>query len=235
MVADPIQRRKLYQEILDRLMARISAGEFAPGAPLPSERELMETYGVGRPAVREALQHLERSGIITISHGERARVALPTAEILVEQMAGAARYLLSREPGSLEHLKEARLFLETGLARLAAARADEAGIALLRQRLEEHRSAGPSEFLLRDIAFHRQIAAMTGNPIFPAIIDGMLSWLGEYHRSLVRVRGAESLTLAEHQRICDAIAARDPAEAERAMHDHLTRVNALYQRFTEGD
>lgn len=55
-MTEHIQRRKLYQEVLDRLMARITSGEIAPGEPLPSERELMAFYGVGRVAVREALQ-----------------------------------------------------------------------------------------------------------------------------------------------------------------------------------
>jgi DNA-binding FadR family transcriptional regulator len=41
----------------------------------------MEQFGVGRPAVREALQSLERSGIVEIAHGERARVLLPTAQV----------------------------------------------------------------------------------------------------------------------------------------------------------
>jgi GntR family transcriptional regulator, sialic acid-inducible nan operon repressor len=70
----PVQRRKLFQEVLDRLLERIRAGEFAPGDQLPSERDLMQSYAVGRPAVREALQALERDGIVSISHGERARV-----------------------------------------------------------------------------------------------------------------------------------------------------------------
>ena len=52
----PIQRRKLFQEVLDRLLERLRQGEFQPGDQLPSERELMQFYGVGRPAVREALQ-----------------------------------------------------------------------------------------------------------------------------------------------------------------------------------
>src|SRR5947208_749560 len=73
VMAEIIQRRKLYQEVVDRLMERIRSGEIAPGAQLPSERELMEIYGVGRPAIREALQTLERSGIVEIVHGERAR------------------------------------------------------------------------------------------------------------------------------------------------------------------
>ena len=96
---DPIQRRKLYQEVLDRLTARIVAGEFGPNDQLPSERELMESYGVGRPAVREALQHLERTGIVAITHGERARIVVPTPETLVAQIAGGARHLLSMQPG----------------------------------------------------------------------------------------------------------------------------------------
>jgi len=116
-MAETIPRRKLYQEVLDRLMDRIRSGEIAPGAQLPSERELMEQYGVGRPAIREALQALERSGIVEIMHGERARVVVPTAERLIAQVAGGAMHLLRTQPDMLGHLKEARVFLETGLAR----------------------------------------------------------------------------------------------------------------------
>lgn len=232
MTPEPIPRRKLYQEVMDRLLARISAGEFASSGQLPSERELMDAYAVGRPAIREAMQQLERSGIITISHGERARIARPTAESMVEQMADAARYLLSVEPGTLDHLKEARVFLEAGLAKIAAERADAAGLARLRQRLDEHREASLDDFLMRDIAFHRQIAAMSGNPIFPAVVEGMLTWLGDYYHTLVRAQGAESLTLREHQRIYDAIAARDAAGAAQAMADHLNRASDLYRPLT---
>lgn len=230
MTPEPIPRRKLHQEVLDRLMARIHAGEFAPGEQLPSERDLMETYGVGRPSIREALQQLERSGLVSISHGERARVLLPTAQAMVGQMTDAARYLLSVDPQTIDHLKEARVLLEAGVARLAAERADEAGLAVLRERLEEHRQASLDDFLARDIAFHRQIAVMSGNPVFPAAVEGMLAWLGTYYHSLVRAHGAETLTLQEHQRIYDAIAAGQPDEAAQAMSDHLNRASALYRR-----
>jgi DNA-binding FadR family transcriptional regulator len=230
---DPIQRRKLYQEVLERLLTRIRAGEFRPGEQLPSERELMEAYRVGRPAIREAMQQLERSGLITISHGERARVVLPTAETMVGRLGDAARYLLSVEPRTLDHLKEARVFLEAGFARLAAERVDAAGLALLAQRLEEHRTASLDEFLACDIAFHRQIAAMSGNPIFPAVVEGMLTWLDAHHGTLVRARGAETVTLSEHRRIHDAIASGDPAAAGQAMTDHLNRASALYGSLAE--
>ena len=232
MTSEPIQRRKLYQEVLDRLLQRIQSGGLAPGDHLPSERELMETYGVGRPAVREALQELARSGIVEISHGERARVVVPTADLLINQIDGGARHLLQSQPGMLEHLKDARVFLEAGLARMAAQRATPADIDRLQQRLVEQRAAivDLDRFIDRDMAFHREVAALSGNPIFPAIVEAMFGWAGEHHQSMVRAPGAEALTLAEHGRIIDAIAAHDADGAATAMSEHLLRANALYRQ-----
>lgn len=237
MTSEPIQRRKLYQEVLDRLLERIRSGEIPPGDQLPSERDLMDEYQVGRPAIREALQSLERSGIVTINHGERARVAIPTAESLLEQIGSGAEHLLRSDANSLEHLKEVRLFLECGMARLAAKNSNPASMKLLRQRSEAHHrvSDQPQQFVEGDMGFHTQIAAMSGNPIFPVILEGMFRWLGAYYQSLVRAPGAEELTLAEHDRILEAIEAHDADGAEKAMRDHLTRANELYQRLVRSE
>lgn len=232
MSVEQIQRRKLYQEVHDRLLQRIRSGELAPGDQLPSERDLMAFYGVGRPAVREALQALARSGIVEIAHGERARVVVPTADLLIEQVAGGARHLLRTQPDMLAHLKEARLFLETGVARMAAERATDDDIDRLRQRQAEHQAAlaDLDRFLECDMAFHRELATISGNPIYPAIVEALFQWAGEYYQSIVRAPGAEQLTLAEHQRLLDAVAARNPDAAAQAMHEHLTRASVLYRR-----
>lgn len=231
MTIEHIQRRKISHEVLDRLLLRIRAGEWAPGDQLPSERDLMEAYGVGRPAVREAMQAMERSGIVEILHGERARVVVPTADLLIEQIAGGAQHLLRMQPDMLGHMKDARLFLETGLCRQAAERATPDDIARLRQRLDEHRAAlvETELFVHSDMMFHREIAIIAGNPIFPAIVEALFSWASEYHQTIVRAPGAEQITLDEHLRIFEAIAANDPVAATQAMHDHLTRANVLYQ------
>ena len=235
-MAETIQRRKIYQEVRDRLMERIHSGQIAPGAQLPSERDLMEEYGVGRPAVREALQSLERSGIVEILHGERARVVVPTADSLIAQIAGGAMHLLRTQPGTLEHLREARLFLETGTARMAAERASGEDVARLRLIVAQQRGALPDHerFIERDMAFHRDVAAISGNPIFPSIVEAMFSWASEYYQALVRAPGAEELTLAEHDRIVDAIAAHDADKAAAAMQAHLTRANKRYQLLMRG-
>jgi DNA-binding FadR family transcriptional regulator len=212
-------------------MDRIRSGEIEPGAQLPSERELMEQYGVGRPAIREALQALERSGIVEIAHGERARVVVPTAERLIAQVAGGAMHLLRTQPDMLGHLKEARVFLEIGLARLAAERATDEDIANLQLRVAQQRASmvDLEKFIERDMAFHREIALISGNPIYPAIVESLFRWASEYYRPLVRAPGVEELTLSEHQRIVDAIARRDGQAASEAMQQHLSRANELYR------
>ncbi len=230
MSEEPILRRKLYQEVVERLMLRIESGDIGPGQQLPSERELMEQFGVGRVAVREALQELARSGIVEISHGERARVVVPTAHLLIEQIAGGARHLLRIQPETLDHLKEARLFLETGMVRLAAQRASPADIERLQLRQQEHRASmvNLDLFIKQDMLFHREIARISANPIYPAIVEALFTWAGAFYQSIVRAPGAEALTLSEHQKIIDAIAAHDETAAVTAMTEHLNRANALY-------
>jgi DNA-binding FadR family transcriptional regulator len=235
----PIARRKLSHEIVDRLLARISSGAFAAGDPLPSERELTAQFGVGRPAVREAMQTLERMGLISISHGERARVVAPTPQSIIEQIGLAARHLLATSPGTLEDLKQARLFFEVGMVRLAAEKATAEDVARLRKRLAEQKAAakpGPDGlrkdlFLEKDMAFHREIASISGNSVLSAVSDSMLDWLATFHTGLLRVRGAEQLTLDEHAAILDRIAANDPAGAVEAMTRHLSRASDLYRQF----
>lgn len=230
---EPIPRRKLYQEVLERLTARISEGAYAPGDKLPSERELMSLFGVGRPAIREAMQSLERMGLISISHGERARVTAPDAGAVIAQVAATARHMLITSPKTLEHLKEARLFFEVGMVRIAAAAAGDEDIARLRVRLDDHIASldDLGGFLEKDKLFHREIAAIGGNPIYAAVSQAVFEWLEEFHAELVRAPGAEQVTLAEHTAIFEAIAARDPDRAAEAMEAHLRRANELYRQF----
>jgi DNA-binding FadR family transcriptional regulator len=234
-MAEAIPRRKLYQEVLDRLIQRIRSGEVLPGEQLPSERELMETYGVGRPTIREALQTLERSGIVEIAHGERARVVVPTAQSLIAQIAVGAMHLLRTQPDMLDHLKSARLFLEAGTARMAAERASDDDVERLRAKVRDQRAAvsDRDEFLECDMAFHREIAQISGNLIYPSIVESIFRWAAEYYRPMVRAPGAEKLTLAEHERIVEAIARRDGDAAAQAMHAHLSRANTLYGTLTQ--
>jgi GntR family transcriptional regulator, sialic acid-inducible nan operon repressor len=222
---EPIQRRKLSREVLDRLLSRIREGEWAEGQQMPSERQLMERFQVGRPVIREALQALERMRLISITHGERARMLPLNAQTVIAQVADITSHLLSTSPQMLEELKEARLFFEVGMVRIAASRARSADLARLRAAL-----AAQQESDDRDMEFHAVIAGISGNAIYIALSRAIFEWLGKFYVNLVRLPGAENVTIEEHRKILECIAARDPDGAADAMTSHLTRANKLYRQ-----
>ena len=230
LLTEPIVRRKLSDEVFARLKLLITSGELAPGGEMPSERELMQRFGVGRPAIREAMQALAGMGLVAISHGERAKVLELTAQSLLRQMDGPAKIMLAKSADSLEHLKSARIFFERGMVREAAAKASPEGVARLRQLLVEQRQAlgNSNAFIAADMQFHAAIADMSGNPIYAAVSGAMLGWLKEYHTEMLIWSGKETFTLSEHKEIINGIEARDQDAAETAMVKHLERSRGLY-------
>ena len=225
-----IVRKKLSDEVFSRLKQLIENGELKAGDDMPSERELMERFGVGRPAIREAMQALSGKGLVEISHGERAKVLQVTAESIFRQVDLPAKLMLSGSSDSLEHLKSARIFFERGMVREAAVKASKAEIAELRTLLDRQgQNIGNSElFIEADMAFHQKIAQISGNPIFAAVSGAMLGWLKSYHTEMLIWTGRENFTLAEHEEIIRAIEKGDADLAERAMIKHLERSRALY-------
>lgn len=228
----PIKRRKLSDDVQDRLLDMIRGPEFAPGDPLPSERELMRAYSVGRPAIREAMQNMARMGLIEIRHGERPKVAEPSLDRTIDQLGDTMRHLLRHSPADLAHLKEARVVFETQMVRIAAQKRLPDDISKLVQIVDqqERSSRESTAFLDRDGDFHRVIAEISGNPIFSSLNEAMFGWLAHFHIDLVRKPGFEKLTIKEHREIIDAIADKDEERAAKAMTDHLNRANALYHQ-----
>lgn len=228
-----IVRLKLSEQVLERLRAMIISGELKPGDKVPSERALMERFGVGRPAVREALQSLDTQGLITITHGERSRVNELSAKSVISQSDGVARLLLEAAPANLEHLKEARRMFEMGIVRAAAEKAGPEHVQRLREILGNQREHLPNDgesraFVEADMRFHTAIAEILGNPVIAAASAAMLGWLRDYHSSLLQWSGKEQVTLAEHERIIQAIAANDADRAVEEMKSHLDRSEALF-------
>ena len=223
--------RKLSEDIRERLLKRIRRGEFLPGDPLPSERDLMQAYEVGRPAIREAMQDLQRLGLLDIRHGRRARVAAPSISRVVDEIGETMRHVLSSSAATLEHFKEGRFIFEMEMVRIAARKRTTSDIARLRELLEAQREASSDleKFVARDGAFHREITTLSGNPIFPALMEAMFKWLAASYRGAVSVPGLEKVTLQEHSLILDGIASGNPEIAAKHMADHLNRANELYR------
>jgi DNA-binding FadR family transcriptional regulator len=229
---EQIVRRKLSDEVFDRLERMITSGELKPGDEMPSERVLMERFGVGRPAIREAMQSLAGMGLVNISHGERAKVLKLTAQSIFRQVDLTAKIMLSQSNDSLENLKSARIFFERGMAREAAQRATSGDIEALKTIIDRQReSLGNAEdFISADMQFHTRIAQISGNPIFVAVSEAMLAWLREYHTEMLIWTGKEKFTLVEHEEIVERLSLNDAEGAEAAVLKHLERSRALYTK-----
>jgi DNA-binding FadR family transcriptional regulator len=169
MATVAIRRRKLYEDVADHLDKLIRDGAYAPSDLLPSERDLMTHFGVGRPAVGGALFHLRKMGVVELRSGERG-VTRPTPQLVINTLAGTARHMLSA-PNGVQEFQGARAFFEVGFVRHAANFATRRDIADFEIALENNRqSLGDHyRFQTTDVAFHYLLAAIPRNPIFLAI------------------------------------------------------------------
>jgi DNA-binding FadR family transcriptional regulator len=223
---EPLRGLQRYERVAERLAADIRSGAFAPGERLPSERELARRLEVGRASVREAIAALQVQGVIDTRPGSGSFVAPDAAERMP-----AAELPHDASPSDV---LEARALLEPAVARLAAERGRPDATA---ERLldEMERAADPDDPAARagwnesDRLFHRQIAAMTGNPVLAGIADHVASLMDQplwqrLRDDSIATPGRTTLHLAEHRMIYEAIAEGDPDAAALYAAQHVKRV-----------
>jgi len=227
----------LAEQIMARLAADISSGRLAPGARLPTEQALTEALGVSRTVVREAVAALRADGLVVTRRGSGAYVA--------EQPAGPFRIAAPRTSvlSDILDVMELRLAVEVEAAALAAERSNRAEVGAIRNawRAIDGALRKGEGAVAEDFAFHRAIAEATGNSQFPRF----LTFLGSHviPRQSVRLsvdtsaerRAYLERIQHEHERIVAGISHRDPAEARRAMREHLTRSLERYRKLAEGE
>ena len=225
------RKRKRHEEIAEHIELLVLSDRIGLGGRLPSERELMERFGVGRSTVREALFKLNRMGLVELTAGAPARITQPTAELILNELAGVARHFLAT-PEGVRHFQHARQLFEVALAREAASRASEEEIGVLSQALEANRRSigDQARFVKTDLEFHFALARVANNPIFTSLMTALGEWLGKQRAVSAQGGATQSTAYAQHVAIIEAIAQRDPERAGRAMQRHLEAVVKQYWR-----
>lgn len=227
--AEPVGRVRLYMQIAARIEALIVSGKLQPGDSLPSERDLMQLFSVGRPSVREALFELQRKGLIASRNGSRPVVASPTSDVIFSTLSGSVGLYLATERG-MRDFQRGRRILETAITREAALKATKRDLARLEKAMEENRKAmhKPGELVRSDVAFHLAIAAIVGSELVYTLYCALDRWLSEQRAVSAIPIGSREATIKAHQTIFEAIKRRDPEEAGAAMASHLEEVEAFY-------
>lgn len=222
-----IARTQRTAQVRMQLEEAIRRGDFTPGERLPSERELVQTFGVSRVSVREAIRSLEALGVIRVQHGLGAFVT--------DRRSGfgepLARWLASHsdEVGELHRVRGA---LDELACASAAERQDEAALAKLVAADEELRTAtdqgAPLETLIQlDIAFHLAIAEASGNRLLYDLLFDLQTKYAESRHFVFSTSERPKNSSSEHKRIVDAIVAGDPDAARRAMTAHIESIRSI--------
>ncbi|AEA22947.1 FadR/GntR family transcriptional regulator [Pseudonocardia benzenivorans] len=157
---------RAYEAIVAQFDEAIRSGAIRPGDRLPSERELMRQFGVGRSTVREALRVLQSNGMVRSRPGDRRgpEVVAFSTELLHRPMEA----LLNVGQVTLYELIFFRMVTEGSLAGLAATRSgvDPDGVAQLWslvQDLKDGAARGMQHFLKADTAFHEGVSRVAGS------------------------------------------------------------------------
>lgn len=202
---EPIERRSLHDEMVERLRAMINAGELKAGQKIP-EKELCDRFGVSRTPLREALKVLSVEGYIKLTQNRGASVARLTLQ-------------------DLENVFPVMASLEALSGELACARISDAEIDAIGQlhadMVVQHRRANLPEYFRLNQAIHEAILDASRNP---ALISTHRSLAGRITRARYMANMSQERwdkAMAEHEVILKELSARRKSRLAKILRDHV--------------
>jgi GntR family transcriptional repressor for pyruvate dehydrogenase complex len=220
---EPVRNLKLSDAIADHLEQLILEGALRPGERLAPERELADKLEVSRPSLREALEKLQRRGLI-----ESNRSGTFVTQFMAPLTEPLAAMMRANDQALLDYL-EYRSLVEGEAARLTALRATEpereAIAACLEKMRVAHAKDDPTDEAEADADLHMMIYEGSHNLVLLHIMRAFSDMLRHgvfYNRhQLYSHPGAREDLLAQHLAIGEAILARDPERAGVAASRHM--------------
>ena len=210
---------RLYQDVARALLQEMAEGQHPVGQRLPAERDLAARFEVSRPTVREAVIALEVLGLVEVRIGSGAYVVrLPGQE---------------ETPGfhvTAFELTEARLLFEGEAAALAATQVTEEDLTEIEYWVAQIalENEDPNGTESADRAFHLAIARATRNSAVVHMVEQLWDMRARSPEAALLHEKARHANVKpvveEHRAVLDALRARDPAAARRAMRAHLSAV-----------
>lgn len=215
-----------YKLVSSELERSILNGALKPGAPLPTEKELSEQFGVNRSTIREAIRQIEQLGLVTRRQGRRLFVCMPGVSALSSNLM---RSMLLQHV-SFEDLWQVAMLLEPLGARLATQAASASDLDEIHDNLNQAQQLCDSPVSPErdhaltelDVSFHALVARASNNRALMLAREpiGML-----LTPALTRLQGllpgAHTRNLRAHQHVFDAIREHDADRAELWMRRQI--------------
>jgi len=234
-----IRPAKLADAIAQHLESLVLEGSLRPHEKLPAERDLAERFDVSRPSLREALEKLEKRGLLYKGKGGTTFVAPLLGEGFTQPLYAA----MAERPDTTYDYLEFRRFVEGPASQFAALRGteiDRGEIRLCFAAMEAaHRKDDPSDEAEADAEFHLSIYEASHNLVMLHVMRSMSDLLRKdvfYNRAkLYQRQGVRELLLAQHRTIFEAVVAGDPEAARNAAEAHVDFTREALQEIAKAD
>ncbi len=228
VVYEHVQTSRAFEEVMAQLRRLALQGQLKPGDRLPAERDLAVRLGVSRNTIREALRGLEMAGVVELRKGAHGGAFLisPTGG----SVATGLQDMFQLGSVTPAQLTEARLHFTASVVRVACERIREEDIQELERSVEEAKQAGiEGDFVLRsriNLRFHKILARSTDNPIFVAIVDGLIAIMEHFIDTLGPPESGA--VFPARAKIIAALRSRDADAAAAEMEKYLRSVHKDY-------
>jgi len=222
----------LSQRIERTIENAIREKKLVVGSKLPTEREMCESFGVSRTALREALRRLSARGLVTIQKGSGMYVS----EINIEDAIDTLNlyYDLKFDKSLLSQIIEVRYIFEPEIARLAALNRTNKDLDELSRILTEFEASDPDNTQQEadlDNSFHLAITKASLNPIVQITMEPIFSLLPRMRNYIYgNIDGEKVHTMKSHKDLLEAIRKQDCEGAYSIMKEHLERTRVIYEQ-----
>lgn len=229
MALRAVEKRSLPDKVFEQLTTEIVSGGYAPGAAIPSERDLSDVLGVNRHVVREAVKRLEQIGLVKVVQGGRTSVLDFRRTAGLDLLAVVAEHAQPVEGLAplLASALEMRAGIGADVARLCARRAGGApggglGKELLALARELRETEAGAELLALDQRFWQRVLDGAGNLAYQLAFNSLIRAV-HAQREISLPWLEQELKRSEHRHpIAAAIAAGDGGAAAAAARRALT-------------
>lgn len=219
-------------KIINEIQELVNSGLLKEGERLPFESELSAAFGVSRSTIREAIQALALIGLVKIERGKGIYISYKPEKALKMHM----KWIFRSDIDLLIQTLEARKFVEFNICRLAAERATEEDINVLRALIIKMQAEKNNKLKIIEVGleFHNAIYKIARNEVLIIMIKSVSSLFKEMIEKLQLVEDFNNMRkriFNSHKIIFEAICSKDPVRAEKAARLHMQEFDTLITGF----
>ncbi len=221
---EPVEKKRVSDQIIEKIRERILNGELKPGEKLPSERELAKIFNVTRIPIREALKALEKMGFIEINPGGGSIVR----DIFGEGNWIVLPYLLAKSNlvggELLKSILEFRVLVGAEMAEKAVLREGKLILDDLKRIFEEEKKIKQiSKLQELDLKFFDKLAIASGNLLYKFLINFIADFYIQNQDIFEDLIVSRDFLINTHNEIILAIENKDEEQAKRAAKTYLEK------------